>query len=119
MPQPLPPTHEVHLSGLPGFRATVEYSITATVDRGSLVKKAAATLMPKQNKCANFSLHQLRPNLTHAQQRGVDAVRVLPADTTGGTAPASHDRVQQSPGRGGICRLAVFRGSHPRTSLGR
>ncbi|KAF7799712.1 hypothetical protein EIP86_010954 [Pleurotus ostreatoroseus] len=49
---PLPPTHEVHLSGLPGFRATVEYSVTATVDRGSLVKKAAATLMPKQNNNA-------------------------------------------------------------------
>ncbi|KAJ3553978.1 hypothetical protein NM688_g3342 [Phlebia brevispora] len=44
---PLPPTHEVHLTGMPGFRATVEYSVTATVHRG-LVKKAAATLMPKQ-----------------------------------------------------------------------
>lgn len=44
---PLPPTHEVHLTGLPGFRATVEYHVSASMGRG-LVKKAAATLFPKQ-----------------------------------------------------------------------
>ena len=46
-PQALPPTYEVHLSGMPGFRATVDYTVTANVDRG-LVKKAASTFFPKQ-----------------------------------------------------------------------
>ena len=32
---------------MPGFRATVEYSLAANVDRG-LVKKAASTFFPKQ-----------------------------------------------------------------------
>ncbi|KAI0337486.1 hypothetical protein BDW22DRAFT_1363973 [Trametopsis cervina] len=45
---PLPPTHEVHLSGLPGFRANVEYTVTATVDRG-IVKKATS-FFPKVNE---------------------------------------------------------------------
>ncbi|TFK52174.1 hypothetical protein OE88DRAFT_1368232 [Heliocybe sulcata] len=30
---PLPPTYEVHLSGLPGFQATTDYSVSATVYR--------------------------------------------------------------------------------------
>ncbi|KAI0699466.1 hypothetical protein BC835DRAFT_1331525 [Cytidiella melzeri] len=44
---PLPPTHEVHMSGLPGFRANVEYIVTATIDRG-IVKKATS-FFPKQD----------------------------------------------------------------------
>ncbi|CDO77139.1 hypothetical protein BN946_scf184657.g14 [Trametes cinnabarina] len=31
---PLPPTHEVHLSGVPGFDAKVEYGVSATVVKG-------------------------------------------------------------------------------------
>ncbi|CAL1712360.1 unnamed protein product [Somion occarium] len=42
---PLPPTHEVHLSGVPGFRATIDYAISAYVYKG----KAAALLPVKQN----------------------------------------------------------------------
>ncbi|EKM51698.1 uncharacterized protein PHACADRAFT_261993 [Phanerochaete carnosa HHB-10118-sp] len=43
---PLPPTFEAHLTGMPGFRAIVGYSVSAMVDRG-LVKKAASTFFPK------------------------------------------------------------------------
>ena len=42
--QPLPPTYEVHLSGVPGFRANIDYSITANLFKG----KAAALLPVKQ-----------------------------------------------------------------------
>jgi hypothetical protein len=52
MHQPLPPTHEVHMSGLPGFRATVEYVVTAVIDRG-IVKKATS-FFPKQDKLVVF-----------------------------------------------------------------
>lgn len=31
--QPLPPTYEAHLSGLPGFQANVQYSVTAVASR--------------------------------------------------------------------------------------
>ena len=31
--QPLPPTHDVHLSGVPGFNATIDYSVSASVTR--------------------------------------------------------------------------------------
>ncbi|KAI0365704.1 hypothetical protein BV20DRAFT_1038757 [Pilatotrama ljubarskyi] len=37
---PLPPTHDVHLSGVPGFNATIEYGVSATVVKG----KASALL---------------------------------------------------------------------------
>ncbi|KAI0354874.1 hypothetical protein OH77DRAFT_367419 [Trametes cingulata] len=37
---PLPPTHDVHLSGVPGFNATIEYGVSATVTKG----KASALL---------------------------------------------------------------------------
>ncbi|KAI8994206.1 hypothetical protein BD414DRAFT_513794 [Trametes punicea] len=37
---PLPPTHDVHLSGVPGFDAIVEYGVSATV-----VKGKASTLL--------------------------------------------------------------------------
>lgn len=30
---PLPPTYEAHLSGVPGFRANIDYAVTATVAR--------------------------------------------------------------------------------------
>ncbi|KAI0712058.1 hypothetical protein C8Q76DRAFT_476567 [Earliella scabrosa] len=30
---PLPPTHDVHLSGVPGFNATIDYSVSASVTR--------------------------------------------------------------------------------------
>lgn len=51
---PLPPTFEAHLSGLPGFRANVDYSVSATVDRG-LVKKAASSIFPKQQTDTSVS----------------------------------------------------------------
>ncbi|KAI0077850.1 hypothetical protein K474DRAFT_1041851 [Panus rudis PR-1116 ss-1] len=41
---PLPPSHEAHLSGVPGFRATIDYSVTAYVFRGR-----AAQLLPIKN----------------------------------------------------------------------
>ena len=31
--QPLPPTHDVHLSGVPGFNATIDYKVSATVSK--------------------------------------------------------------------------------------
>ncbi|KAH9891554.1 hypothetical protein C8Q73DRAFT_746655 [Cubamyces lactineus] len=31
---PLPPTHDVHLSGVPGFNANVDYGVSATVAKG-------------------------------------------------------------------------------------
>ncbi|THH26819.1 hypothetical protein EUX98_g7367 [Antrodiella citrinella] len=40
----LPPTHEVHLSGVPGFRATIDYSVTANVH-----KTKSASLLPIKN----------------------------------------------------------------------
>ncbi|KAI0770205.1 hypothetical protein C8Q74DRAFT_881395 [Fomes fomentarius] len=30
---PLPPTHDVHLSGVPGFEATIDYSVSATATK--------------------------------------------------------------------------------------
>lgn len=30
---PLPPTHEVHLSGVPGFRATIDYVVTVSANK--------------------------------------------------------------------------------------
>ena len=30
---PLPPTYEAHLSGVPGFRANIDYAVTAAVAR--------------------------------------------------------------------------------------
>lgn len=33
---PLPPSFEAHLSGLPGFRANIEYSVSAVVTRSKL-----------------------------------------------------------------------------------
>ncbi|OBZ71501.1 hypothetical protein A0H81_08642 [Grifola frondosa] len=30
---PLPPTHEAHLSGVPGFKAAIDYSVSATVHK--------------------------------------------------------------------------------------
>lgn len=44
--QPLPPTHEVHLSGVPGFRATIDYSVTVYVH-----KAKSASLLLIKNKC--------------------------------------------------------------------
>ncbi|KDQ62639.1 hypothetical protein JAAARDRAFT_171170 [Jaapia argillacea MUCL 33604] len=35
---PLPPTYEVHLSGLPGFRSTIEYSVSVTVGKGKAAR---------------------------------------------------------------------------------
>jgi len=40
----LPPTHEVHLSGVPGFRATIDYSVTANVQ-----KAKSTSLLPIKN----------------------------------------------------------------------
>ncbi|KAH9847954.1 hypothetical protein C2E23DRAFT_846414 [Lenzites betulinus] len=37
---PLPPTHDVHMSGVPGFNATIEYGVSASVVKG----KASALL---------------------------------------------------------------------------
>lgn len=33
---PLPPTYEAHLSGVPGFRANIDYSVTAAVSRSKV-----------------------------------------------------------------------------------
>jgi len=33
---PLPPTYECHLSGFPGFRATIEYSVSVAVNKGKV-----------------------------------------------------------------------------------
>ncbi|OSD07311.1 hypothetical protein PYCCODRAFT_1359167 [Trametes coccinea BRFM310] len=44
---PLPPTHEVHLSGVPGFDAKVEYGVSATVSKGkasTLLRLGNATI---------------------------------------------------------------------------
>ncbi|EPQ51092.1 hypothetical protein GLOTRDRAFT_118131 [Gloeophyllum trabeum ATCC 11539] len=47
---PLPPTYEVHLSGLPGFRANIDYSVSVTVYRSgksSLLGLASAVNIAK------------------------------------------------------------------------
>ena len=46
--QPLPPTHEVHLSGVPGFRATIDYSVTVYVH-----KTRSSTLIPIKSRCVH------------------------------------------------------------------
>ncbi|KAI0763247.1 hypothetical protein BC629DRAFT_1294140 [Irpex lacteus] len=52
---PLPPSHEVHMSGLPGFRANVEYIVTATIDRG-IVKKATSFFPKADNNSISTEL---------------------------------------------------------------
>ena len=42
--QPLPPTHDVHLSGVPGFNATIDYRVSSTV-----IKSKAASLLSLGN----------------------------------------------------------------------
>jgi hypothetical protein len=37
-PQSLPPTYEAHLDGLPGFTATVDYSVTAIASKTKNIK---------------------------------------------------------------------------------
>ncbi|KAF9806952.1 hypothetical protein IEO21_08442 [Rhodonia placenta] len=42
---PLPPTHEAHMSGVPGFHADIEYSVSALISR----TKSSSLLRPGNN----------------------------------------------------------------------
>lgn len=65
--QPLPPSHESHLSGLPGFRARVDYSISINAVKPNLVSHAVKSSLLKGgdwcvSRCdhLNLTFHSLQ-----------------------------------------------------------
>ena len=80
--QPLPPTYTAHLDGLPGFTASVDYSVTAIASKTKNIKLGIGVT------CVSFLFRILYTEVqawtitekkrANAQDR-LDAVRLLPS----------------------------------------
>ncbi|KAG1843000.1 hypothetical protein DFJ58DRAFT_805244 [Suillus subalutaceus] len=96
---PLPPSHESHLSGLPGFRARVKYSISVIAVKPNIIPHAVKSsllgggdwtistpfeYLPRTRPSSALPPSLVFPTLIHANQGGQDIMvkLYLPASRT-------------------------------------
>ncbi|KAM5531316.1 hypothetical protein V8D89_015031 [Ganoderma adspersum] len=101
---PLPPTHGVHLSGVPGFNATIEYTVSVSVAKGG--RASSLLRMGNGNVSTPFIYHpRSRPSvpLPASMRQSSDTFKFIPNPEW-----ACHEsviRTRQAGGKDVVCEL--------------